>query len=232
MRVGGRIGRINLREKMKKSELQENDICHFRCGDNPMIWNSLTQEAYSEELKCKSNANYDIIKVERPTGFETVWEEKLPFNAWYSPKTEVFDCNIIVFFTSENSAYGQSGIGEWIDHDGLASLNDGFTWKPCPPEEVKQMLTEQMEKHGIREGVRLEASGINANREDACMNSITGFVFSDDLTSIRNKGLGKIIFKNGIWATPLKQNSEVQNLIDKLKELTGADSVTINIEKK
>ncbi len=84
--IGGYVGEEDIEKaQFIKSDLKDGDIVTFRDGDKRIVQNEkvrngdnwLPLEIYREDLTDKDNTTvYDIIKVERPTQYETVFERK------------------------------------------------------------------------------------------------------------------------------------------------------------
>lgn len=75
--------------KMKKEDLKNNDIVTLKNGDRLLFFNGDFYDLggscchyiddlddYDDELMCDFDKDYDIIKVERPVKYETVFERE------------------------------------------------------------------------------------------------------------------------------------------------------------
>lgn len=65
---------------MNKEDIQENDILEFANNKKAIVGYNILwiiKEYYNEDLTCKTNSDYDITRIYRPT-YEEIFERNLP----------------------------------------------------------------------------------------------------------------------------------------------------------
>lgn len=69
---------FELIKKFETSDLKDGDIITYRNGKQVIVVNSKVAsfELYNNDLTHKSNKNYDIVKIEHPSNYQTVFERK------------------------------------------------------------------------------------------------------------------------------------------------------------
>lgn len=65
---------------MNKEDIQKDDLVEFANNKKAIVGYNILwiiKEYYNEDLTCKTNSDYDIIRIYRPT-YEVIAERNLP----------------------------------------------------------------------------------------------------------------------------------------------------------
>lgn len=151
--------------------------------------------------------------------FPELFEVKLEVGRWYKNQ------NALCFYASEDYQYGMhGGSGGWCDKCYWMTniCSNSKQWTIATKEEVETMLWKEAEKRGLGHDTEIEECLMYGKDSEWNSDSYDPHLSSDTDALFNKNGC---IYKQGKWATPLDQNKEIKESIQRLeKELAELKS--------
>lgn len=171
---------------------------------------------------------FPILSTESVTTTITQTEEELPqqlkVGEWYTYKES--NCDWLMNYQGDgNVCYGFNTSGSWRN-EYIMGL--GLNWKLATREEIQIALIKEARKRGYT------ANNFKALREETSgFDSDFNFTYSDDMLFCKPSGEGgAVVYKDGVWAEVIEEQSAPDGLIPNrwytLKE--DADSILIFVK--
>lgn len=164
-------------------------------------------------------------KVKIKDKFPDAFKSELEVGKWYKNKHHSDLIFISEIDKEDKVKYYGFYYGEFKDernteiHYGYGK--DSENWTLATEQEVKEALIKEAEKRGFKEG----AAMISMNGHGKCYLYVRGTI---SYTNNRFKYMGCEIFKDGNWATPIKETEvTLTQLTEFYKQSKGIDNLKV-----
>lgn len=181
---------------------------------------TISKEFILEAHKSACDTWKSKIKNEFPDAFKN----ELEVGKWYEdPRSELLmfveEINApMPSDTNSIKSYGFSKTKEWLDSDLRGYYYFTQDLVLSDPKKVESALIEEAKKRGFKKGITIERSGINGWKETDYEPFSGAFRFIPNLNILECDNGNGYIFKNGIWATLIKEKLTIEQRIEALEK--------------